>query len=184
MRKNIFISLLCLIILLVFSCEKQNDNAFIDQKSMVRNQSSNLLVDNDKRIEQAIYYKDSVRVAFLIRAKNVLSRHSGYELIESKFTKTLEYESFSDKETCIEQIRNKKDSLFIKVFFKSKSEIETIQGIEYKDGDVINLLCERYHLINSEKPVSYFVEYTILKRKWLRLNFQFNGHDIPIVSGF
>jgi hypothetical protein len=128
------------------------------------------------------YYKDSLREASLIRAKNVLSKYEGYELIETRVEEVKNPSDLHKKGTVIERIRNKKDTLCIRVYWKTNQISKMIFGIEYKEADKLNLLCKTFDEHSSETPIYYEIKYLIKKRKWSRLNFEFEGQNIQVLS--
>ncbi|MBN2669658.1 MAG: hypothetical protein JXR60_10565 [Bacteroidales bacterium] len=167
---------------LIFSCEKEREDHLWVEKVKSTPKSFVHKINSNCETEKIPYYKDSIRVANLIRAKNVISKHSGYELISTKM-KMLDKNPFKDIEgTYIESVKNKKDTLIVKIIYNFRPVNGAILGIEYIEENELNFICQAYCKAQNEEQQYYMLEYTILKRKWTRLSFKFENQDIAVLK--
>ena len=177
MKFLVFISLVAAII--VFSCEKQIDDAYTtiqeEKQGLERKEPSSLNLISD-----SLYCKDSVREAFLLRAKGVLAKYAGYELIKSNINQLSVGNDTSINKIApyIYKIRNVKDTLFVEIRFYSESVSDMLTGIDIVSENSLNFLCENYNTINEKLACLYSVKYTILKRKSSRLKLSFRGKPL------
>ncbi len=169
-----WIGIILLIAVLVYSCEKQVNDLPINQNTangVAQVQTVNIPIG-----ERPYYYKDSVREAFLLRAKKVISKYSGLKLIDAQLIK--EEANLNCKKPVIVNIRNVRDSLFVVVKFSSKNSSKMLYGIESPKENTINFLSKTYSIISENTPRCYWVRYCVLKRKSSRLTFFFEGEPI------
>ncbi len=169
-----WIGLILLVVIFIFSCEKQDDDLLITQKKVTENEfHDGIYVSMD---EKPYYYKDSLREAFLLRAKKVISKYAGFTLIDVSLIKEDSVSTY--QKPSIVNVRNVKDSLFVVIKFVSKNDSRMLYGIEIPNENTINFLSKTYSVIKNDSPHCYWVRYCVLKRKFSRLAFLFEGEPI------
>jgi hypothetical protein len=169
-----YLILISILLFSVFSCKKQLNDFYKEtpQKSINIQEKQALTLPQKARPQ---YYKDSLREAFLLRAKNVIAKQEGYELIKSEINLISEDKISNKTKPYIHKIRNIKDTLFIEVRFYAKANSKMLCGIDLIQENCLNLLCENYQALNDNFSHPYSASYTIIKRKFSRLQFQFQG---------
>ncbi len=170
------IGLLMMLISFIMSCEKPFDES---QKESAQTQEPTVSILS---AAQPCYYKDSLRCATIVRVKSVICKQEGYELLSTSIVKNFQNPFPNIEPPYISNVRNKKDSLIVKLVWEIDCKAEGLAGIELVDGTKINFLYKKYRTTVKDSSCYYTAEFVILKRKWTRLQFAFEGQNLNVLN--
>jgi len=180
MKTKFKIGLMLCLSTVFMNCEKSFDEIHKSHEKIASNKLNRSIPCGE--IEKPCYYKDSIRCATIVRVKSVICKQEGYELIHSKVEKKFENPYPNIQPPYISNIRNKKDSLIVEMVWEIDCKADGLTGIELIDSEKLNFLFKKYHTTIKDTSCFYTAEYVILKRKWSRLQFAFEGKNISVIA--